>query len=59
MDATRVVITVDCKVPLSEADLRFLELDVASRLQTTLVQKFASVIFEREHHGQETPSPQR
>jgi hypothetical protein len=58
MEETRLVITVACKVPLSDADVRFLQIDMATRLQATLVQKIASVEFKREQHGQATTNPQ-
>jgi hypothetical protein len=44
---TRFVVTVECKMALSDADLRFLEADIKRRLQIALVQKFASVDFKR------------
>jgi hypothetical protein len=51
MEETKIVVVVTCKQALTEADLRFLELDLTRRLQATLVQKLASVIFQREQHG--------
>lgn len=51
MEETKIIITVACKSPLSEADVRFLQLDLSSRLQATLVQKLASVEFNEEKHG--------
>jgi hypothetical protein len=43
----RFVVEVQCKVPLSDADMRFLEADIKRRLNIALVQKFASVNFKR------------
>lgn len=48
MEETKIIITVNCKAPLTEADVRWLQLDVTRRLETTLVQKLASISFKKE-----------
>jgi hypothetical protein len=51
MEETKIVITVQCKVPLSEADIQWLQADMQRRLLAALVQKIASIEFKRESHG--------
>ena len=44
---TRFAIEVECKVALTDADLRYLEHEFKRRLHAALVQKFASIEFKR------------
>lgn len=48
MEATTFTATVKCEIPLTEADLRFLERHIAAQLNAVLVQKNPTIEFERD-----------
>ena len=51
MEETVLTATIRCKLPLSDADLRWIEADITRRLQSALVQKLADITFTKEIHG--------
>ena len=52
MEETKIIIIVECKVPLTEWDVQWIKRETQHRLMAGLVQKSASIIFEREYDGQ-------
>jgi hypothetical protein len=54
---TRFVVTVRSRIPLSEADMRFLERDMQNRLHNALVQKIADVTFTAINGDSEIKEP--
>lgn len=51
MEETKFTVTVECKVPLTAADLRFLQADINSRLYATLMQKIVDIKFSVGTNG--------
>jgi hypothetical protein len=54
---TRFVVTVSSKIPLTDADMRFLERDIQNRLHNALVQKIADVTFTAINGDSEIKNP--
>jgi hypothetical protein len=54
---TRFIVTVRSRIPLTDADMRFLERDMQNRLQNALVQKVADVTFTTINGDSEIKNP--